>query len=103
MKYVIISIPIRVCGGHKIFFKRMYNNYSLGLFSSSYGQAKLAKVSFFVQYMCFPVSADAQNVPDDVHQVFGNEPMTGVRCDHCRKRPQRTSGDRKRTNDRRAL
>ena len=39
---------------HGTLFKRIYNNYSPGLFSSSYVQAKLAEVLvgfFFVQYI----------------------------------------------------
>ena len=34
---------------HGTLFKHIYNNYSPGLFSSSYVQAKLTEVSFFVQ------------------------------------------------------
>ena len=36
---------------HGTLFKHIYNNYSPSLFSSSYVQAKLAEVSFFVQYI----------------------------------------------------
>ena len=36
---------------HGTLLKRIYNNYSPGLFSSSYVQAKLAEVSYFVQYI----------------------------------------------------
>ena len=40
---------------HGTLFKRIYNNYSPGLFSSSYVQAKLAEVSFFCSVYMYNV------------------------------------------------